>query len=501
LYWRWPGQPQELVPASAFWHTEEDLRQAQALRDGKLKMKEVFPLETKAEIYLPEKKRAASEPIRLPSGPHLFLDDFLIASSTDLTRRVNRPRRDPAIPNPLITGKEDGCFQPYMTVLHDPGSGRLRLWYNHRTEDFNAGQSHLGYLESEEGIHWLRPPRVLQDPAPIQFGASVLDEGPNHPDPARRFKYGWWKDGGLQVASSPDGLTWTPLTPGVVLFHNHDINSIFYDPLRQKYVATISVYETGPAWSGQRRVTMQSYSPDLRTWETPHYVLTPDDRLDEGETQFYATDGFLVRGDLTIGMVKVLRDDLKADDPPDPPEQYGIGYTTLAWTRDGETWVRDREVFFDRHPEKGTWDHAHAWVDEQVLVGDEVYLYYGGYTRGHKVNRFEERQIGLVKMKRDRYVSREAGAAPGTLRTPQVILEATGLTLNAKVDGEIRVRILDATGQPLPGFDWDDCDPIRGDSLAYPVNWKGSWAALRGQAVRLEFALREAALYGFELIP
>ena len=35
-------------------------------------------------------------------------------------------------------------------------------------------------------------------------------------------------------------------------------------------------------------------------------------------------------------MVKVLRDDLKADSPPDPPDAYGIGYTTLAWSQDGD---------------------------------------------------------------------------------------------------------------------------------------------------------------------
>jgi len=455
----------------------------------------------KAEISLPGQKPARAEPIPLRPGPHLLIDDFLIESSTHLTRRVNRPGRDPTIPNPLVTGKEDGCFQPYLTVLRDPETGRFRIWYGHRTEDFNPGASHLGYLESEDGIHWLRPPRVLADPAPIQFGVSILDEGPDYPDPARRYKYGWWKDGGLRVASSPDGLTWTPMAPGVVLFHNHDINSLFYDPLRHRYVATISVYETGETWSGLRRVTLQSFSQDLLTWGPPHYVLTPDDRLDQGETQFYAMDGYLVRGDLILGMVKVLRDDLKADDPPDPPDQYGIGYTTLAWTRDGETWVRDREAFFDRNPEQGTWDHAHAWIDEQVPVGEEVYLYYGGYARGHKVNRFEERQIGLVKMLRDRYVSREAGETPGTLLTPLVKLEATGLTLNANVEGEVRVRLVDAEGHPCPGFDWQEGRPIRGDSLAHPVRWERSLSELAGKPVRLEFSLWKAELYGFELIP
>lgn len=36
-----------------------------------------------------------------------------------------------------------------------------------------------------------------------------------------------------------------------------------------------------------------------------------------------------------------------------------------------------------------------TWADCQLVVGDEMFIYYGGYARGHKVERFTERQIGL----------------------------------------------------------------------------------------------------------
>jgi hypothetical protein len=266
-------------------------------------------------------------------------------------------------------------------------------------------------------------------------------------------------------------------------------------------VATVSYYITGPTWSGTRRVTKQSVSRDLLHWSEPWFVLTPEDKLDEGETQFYAMDGYLVRGDLIVGMVKVLRDDLKADQPPDPPEAYGIGYTTLAWTHDGEHWTRDREKFFDRHPQKGAWDHAHAWIDEQVLVGDEVYFYYGGYKSGHKVNRFEERQIGLVKMQRDRYVAREAGPAGGSFKTPLVTLDAETLTLNLDARaGEVTVQILGPNGKPLRGFARQDCKAASGDAIAAPVQWKRSLNTLKGKPVQLEFFLKNARLFSFDLL-
>ncbi|MCX5759779.1 MAG: hypothetical protein NTU83_14995 [Candidatus Hydrogenedentes bacterium] len=175
---------------------------------------------SKAQIYMPGAFTAREEPLRLEHGPHLFIDDYLVAETDNVVREVNRPSRDNAIPNPIVTGKEDGCFQPYMTVLHEERTGRFRIWYGHRREDMDSGNQRVGYMESEDGIHWLRPARVLDDPAPMQFGVSIVDEGPAFANPAQRYKLGWWKDGGLRIACSPDGLAWTPLTPGVVLYQN-----------------------------------------------------------------------------------------------------------------------------------------------------------------------------------------------------------------------------------------------------------------------------------------
>jgi len=452
---------------------------------------------SKAVIYTQRECPVPAAPIHLKAGPQLFLDERLIESSENVHRVVNVPRRDPAIPNPIVTGKEDGCFQPYLTVLHDADTGRYRLWFGHRTDSADAGGSHIGYMESEDGIHWIRPAKVLPDPGPIQFGSSVVDD-PHAPDSPTRYKYAWWKDGGLRIATSPDGLTWTPLSPNVLLPHNHDITGIFWDPLRARCVATISVYRTGDAWSGQRRCTMQSFSSDWEHWETPHYVLTPNDAIDKGETQFYAMDGYLVRGTLTIGMVKVLRDDLKADSPPDPPDAYGMGYSALAWTYDGDTWFRDTEHYFDPDPRKGAWDHAHAWIDEQLSVGNEVYLYYGGYARGHKVNRFEERQIGLLKIKRDRYVAREAGKETGRIVTRPLSIEADHLTINADAhEGRIDVRFLSEDSQPIPGF--AATEPVRTDSLDAPVPLSRSLHDLAGKVVRIEFSLKDARLFAFDL--
>lgn len=430
-----------------------------------------------------------AEPLPTGHGPHLLIDDYYVASQEGIRRVVQEPAR---LPQPVVTAAEDRCFQPYMTVLRDPGTKRFRIWYG---VPENEDQSHLGYMESNDAIHWQRPHRVLKDPSRVQFGMSVIDEGPDFADKARRFKWGFWNAGGLQVACSPEGLNWTMLARGVVLKHDHDINCIFHDPVRKRYIAMVSTYTEGPVWKGKRRMPMQSVSNDLVHWAKPRVAITPD-KNDEGETQFYCMGGLIARGGLLIGMLKVLRDDLPADPGG---ERRGIGYTALGWSRDGETWQRDREAFLPRNARPGSWDHAMTWADCQIIVGDETYIYYGGYARGHKVERFKERQIGLARMPVDRYVARESVASEGRLRTKTLSLQGHALTVNAQIQGRLRVRVTDLNGSSLQGFDWDDCEPIRGDAVRHPVRWKGGLMPPAGKPVRLEFSIQMGRLYSFDL--
>lgn len=513
LYWSWLGHERELVPPEAFCHRAADAAHALALAEDKEHVGPgnlgPYPAvvsapagdeESCASLYQPGQSGRVPEdkPLRLGPGPHLLIDDYLISEASGIRRVVVRPERDSSIPNPIITGPEDRCFQPYLTVVRDAQTGLFRVWYGMYTMEQDVAASHVGYMTSKDGIHWDRPARELPDPAPIQFGDSVIDEGAGYRDPARRFKLGFWKDGGLKIATSPDGLTWEMLAPHVVLRHNHDIVNIFRDALRRRYVTTLSVYTTGPTWSGLRRVSMQSTSRDLLNWSKPWYILTPQDGIDQGETQFYCMNGHLIRGDLWIGLVKVLRDDLKA--PGTPQGAYGVGYTTLAWSRDGRHWVRDREPFFEPDPSVEAWDHAHAWIDYQLPVGDQVYLYYGGYKSGHKMNRFAERQIGLLRIPRDRYVAREAEETTGTITTPPLVLRGKALTVNADITGELRVRVLSEKGAPMAGCDYTDCQPIKGNAVAHAVHWRRPLASVQGRPVRLQFRLRQGRLFGFDLL-
>ena len=472
-------------------------------------------LEDHSVIYQPDANipgQATQEelPVGAGPGPHLLLDDYLIAESRNVERVIMQPQRDPTIPNPIVTGPEDGCFQPYLTVLRDPYTGQYRIWYEARREDKSHSHARLATMESSDGIHFIRPPRICVTPE-MRIGSEVIDRGEFYPDPSARYVYSYWL-GGMRLFASPDGYNWHKLVDGAVLLHDHDITGIDWDPIRRLYVATVSTNKTekpylivtGKKWSGYRRTTMMSFSKDLLNWEKPWFVLTPNDKLDEGQTQFYAMDGYLTRGRLRIGMAKILRDDLHASDTE--PGSYGRSHTCLAWSRDGRTWIRDRGKFFEPDDKPKTWDHSHAWIDEQLIVGDEVYLYYAGYKQGHKVNRFEERQIGLVKMPLDRYVARQArGTEAGVIKTvPMRIGQPAGIIkINADASGgQLRVQICDsASGEAIKGLSFNECVPINSNGLRQPVHWNGGdLSGLAGKDIRVEFEMSNASLFAFEFV-
>ncbi|MBA3417007.1 MAG: hypothetical protein H0U10_17440, partial [Chloroflexia bacterium] len=347
---------------------------------------------------------AADGPGKLSAGVHLFLDDFLIAQQSNLRRVIHSPDRSP---KPIVTAAEDKNFQPYVSVVRDPMTKRFRMWYN---VPESSTRSHIAYMESDDGIRWIRPHRVLKDPVEISFGASIIDEGPDFCDPIRRFKLAT-ENGGLWISFSPDGLNWTAAAGEPALRGIGDIVFLSRDPIRNRYLLTCKANSrpedgykgsTQNSREGHRRLVGQSVSADCIHWSPMKRIILADER-DEGITEFYSIGGVIARGGLLIGLLKVLRDDLPHE--PDA-EVHGIGYTCLAWTRDGENWERDREPFLPRNPEPGTWDRAMTWGDWQLPVDDELYIYYGGYARGHKVERFTERQLGLARMPLDRYVSR-----------------------------------------------------------------------------------------------
>ncbi|MGI8965043.1 MAG: hypothetical protein ACR2H1_03025 [Limisphaerales bacterium] len=454
--------------------------------------------------------KSAGRPLEIGDGPQLFLDDYLIERMENLKREVQSPQRHGP---PILDSKTFGVTQPYLTVLRDDKKG-FRMFYNNGPSFWHA--------ESDDGIHW-KNPRVAWE-RKRGYDCSVVDDGAREPDPSRRFKAAHWSstiedkpgdDGGMWVGFSPDGFNWKLHDKNPVLWtwpegwNNYvrygvgDTLDIYYDPFAKCYRVAIkvnAVTEDGYAPAPKvgktfRRLIGMSTSKDFINWEKPWRIHVPDVK-DDGLLEFYGMGGMHLRGGLHIGLVRVLRDDLLCD--PGGPKD-GIGYTALATSRDGVTWQRYREPFLDRNLAPGSWDHAMTWMSKAIPVGDEMFFYYGGYARGHKIEAKTERQIGLARMKKDRYVALTPTNGQGMLLTKPFIVPGDKLTINANsARGEVRVRLLDENGKPLKTLGKSEAQPVSGDVLAGEVRWEKSLASLRAKPVRLEFKMRNAAFYGFE---
>lgn len=465
--------------------------------------------------------------VALKPGPHLLLDDYLIESIEHVERRVNRP---PHAVEPIIhggLGLKDFNVGYDVTVLKDEQSGRYRLWYSvpaplpdlSKAQPVESAQTHVAYMESTDAVSWVRPFRELADPAgrPYQqFVVSVFDRGRDFSEPEARFVMGYGAGSDLAIALSPDGLNWKYLrdVPEVALKYHYDAFRLEFDPIRQRWIAQGGVnvtseqltkelgFETSHAWTERRRCFVQSTSDDLVNWTPATLLLAPDEQ-DPGATQFEGLYGVLARGDLLIGMVKTLRPDA------DPRGYtYGMQHTQLAWSRDGVTWTRERNPFLACGPEaypsvelsdereKKPWDYAFSSASHQLVVGDELYVYYVGIREGHKINRYTDRQIGLIKMPVDRYIARTAGASGGVLRTRLLRLNAANLSLNVDATaGSVIVRVIDESGTVVA-----TSTPVTNiDSIKAPVEWPATLQTLATNAVRLEFAITHAKLYAFNL--
>jgi hypothetical protein len=458
-------------------------------------------------------------------GPNLFIDDYLITESAGLTRALHQPEK---LAVPVLRRGAAWHLQPqwFMHVERDPQSGRFRTWYIVKNPGGRPAIA-FAYAESEDGVSWQLPDLGLVDvdgslhnnliDAPQgHFGLFLVDEGPKFRDRSRRYKLAYFVHGGTRerngasIAFSADGLRFRDYAGNPVIRESEtsvpyyapgyentigDILDGCWDPLRQEYLMGCKI--SHPGYPGQphhhskgwRRCVGITTSKDFVSWERPMTIITPDPG--NGIEEFY---GFKpsVRGNLYLGFLRVLRDDLPAT-PGGPVE--GIGWTELLTSRDGKTWTRHQGAFIDRTITPGAWDHAMAWYADSVTLGSQEFIYYGGYSAGHKVG---DREVGLARLRKNGFVSLDAGAAGGVLRTFAARFPGSALTLNAVVRGELRVRILSEDGRALEGFDWEDCRPVQGDSVAHRIEWRGRDALPDECPCRLELSLKDAACYGFD---
>ncbi len=120
----------------------------------------------------------------------------------------------------------------------------------------------------------------------------------------------------------------------------------------------------------------------------------------------------------------------------------------------------------------------------------------------HGESRFRpNRKTGTIllhKLRLDGFVYFESKSGKGTVTTRPLFMRETDLTINAQAPyGEVRVQVVDVTGNPVRGYSFEDCFPLTGDALFWQPQWKEgrNVGALQNQVVQLEVELTNARLY------
>ena len=218
---------------------------------------------------------------------------------------------------------------------------------------------------------------------------------------------------------------------------------------------------------GFGRTIALSESDDALHWSVPTRVLACD-ALDGPGGQIYGMPTDRYEG-LLVGMFWMYREGLDAKID-----------TQLAMSRDGRHWrrVADRQTFLPNAPE-GSWDDGMSRAGRGInVVGDTIYLHYSMVNGPHRstkyptVTRKFPPAIGLATLRRDGFVSLDAGADAGTLVTRPFTLPQGDLNLNTDAaNGRIDVEIVDTEGHLLLAL-----PPVSGDQPRCKIAAPSSFA-------------------------
>ena len=460
--------------------------------------------------------------IPIDLGRQLFVDDFLI-EETSLARTFHRAEYQAG--NPILQPTEEWeKFDEYAVrtktrpnpaampfsdgVFYDPHDRVFKMWY------MGGYSQNTCYAVSHDGVAWEKP---ALDVVP---GTNIVTHGRrdsstvwldlDERDPSRRCKMAHWYDHYMVLSASADGIHWREMgRTGLT----GDRTTFFYNPFRRVWVYSLRG-ESTPGGIGRHRRYWET--PDLfanvgwQTDEPPMWIGADADdprRLDlDLPCELYNLDCVAYES-IVLGLFTIFRGERTEREKPND--------LCVGFSRDGFHWSRpDRQPFLTVSERVGAWN----WANVQsaggccLVVGDELRFYVSGRRGWPGTNDPGICSTGLATLRRDGFVSMDAGDAtsgvervapsvpPGTLLTRPVRFNGRHLFVNVDAPaGELRVELLDASARPIPGFAADACAAVRGNRTRAAVNWSNGadLGRLSGEPVRFRFHLTRGSLYAF----
>lgn len=456
----------------------------------------------------------------------LFLDDHGVAKIDSLQRTMHQPKKRGAVIVPDQSWET--ALQIRCAPVWDNQAKRYKLWL--LTSTPVEGVAGTTYAESLDGLKWTKPILrqwkfqeslennfVAVEPNsawPANAMENVIYD-PDDADPQRRFK-GFLGAFGRQPIVSPDGIHWKKLD--VPELPSQDESNLSYDRQRRTFIATLKT--NGPfgrshgIWTSKDFLTwtntdvlIHADEEDQRLAKANIQARLADDQLQQpryNDPADYNADIYNVGVFRYEGLYVAMPAVYHATGKIPVGNTDGFHHIRLSSSRDLRTWqhVGDRRTFIGPPPVKGdAFDLTQLLPPSAPVVrDDELWFYYTGLKYRAEPAQPESGGIGaicLAVLRRDGFVSLNAGEAPGTITTKPFKWSGSKLMANVETSerGKLRAEVLDAEGtviatsksltgnQPRGEFGW---------SLALPKS-------LCGQQVSLRFTLREASFYSWWL--
>jgi hypothetical protein len=460
-------------------------------------------------------------------------DDVSIPFTQNLKLEMVTPQRHSA--NPIVTRGPDGAVdswavQFYGSVIHDPQSGRFRMWYVavSKAERLNSklprsSPWRVAYAESDDGVTWTKPNLglvesggstnnnlVKLDPHIGVLNLKVLHE-PDDPNPNRRYKMGahvWFPKNDVRLGTfapyvSADGLTWKSLGDAKPVDAELPEAETVIPPLHFEPVGGLYKWDGLYHLSGQNaivaarpyhgRVSRTFVSPDFSSWSQSsaiQFVRTPQHQLlgpGKSRTGEQTHEGISVwnRGNVLVGVSGMWH-----GTPEWKDLTIDLGFVV---SNDG---IRFREpahehIFLKRGAD-GAWDQGGLLQGQGFEnVGEQTMIYYGAWDPRNWQNSPPRGGVGIATLPRDRFASLivdKTTEGKGNYQMQKTVSDFMTSTIALKnaeshrfyvnADGlsddiTLKVELLHRNTNPIADYSGSNAAIVRTSGFQTPVIWNG----------------------------
>ena len=208
----------------------------------------------------------------------------------------------------------------------------------------------------------------------------------------------------------------------------------------------------------------------------------------------------------------ILIEALREIDPISRIGVYSSAITelNLAYSRDGFHWYRPDRRPFIWAERRDVWDRGYVQPVGGICTihGDTLWFYYTGFQGNVERKKlsflrngmYDRGSTGVAFMRRDGFVSMDAGEQPAELLTRPVRFSGRCLFVNADLaQGEVLAEIVDESGEPISPYTLENCRLLSTDSTIQQITWRSDndLASVKNKSVRFRFRMKNGSLFAF----